>query len=175
MKTKYLALFSMILFALVACENNTPQENKHETYVDNLISQSQNLYTEGITQNLLGVWERDSMFTYDDDWQTIEETMILNGEHYYMGLALRKYSFNANGKCQESTRSVLLEFEGIEERIVEFDWLYDAETHTLVLISDKGNKIERKVSGINSEYLILDYYDSVNSHNTREIYKRKVE
>ena len=175
MKTKNLALFLVILFAVMACENYTPQENKQKTYVDNLISQSQELGTEGAAQNLLGTWKQDSIFTYDDDWQTIKETIMLEGDIYYMGLALSEFSFTADGKCQESIKSVALGFEGVDEYIVEFDWSYDAETHTLTLINNQGYKREYKVSGINCESLILDYYDTVNCHNTRQVYKRKIE
>lgn len=176
MNTKHLALFLVLLFAVMACENNTPQENEQKTYVDNLISQSQDLGSESAAQNLLGAWKQDSMFTYDDDWQTIEETMMLEGDTYYMGLALSELSFTADGKCQESIKSIALGLEGTDDEYsVEFDWSYDADTHTLTLINKQGYERGYKVSGIDSKYLILDYYDIVNSHNTRQIYKRKTE
>ena len=45
----------------------------------------------------------------------------------------------------------------------------------LLSVNNQGYKREYKVSGINSESLILDYYDTVNCHNTRQVYKRKIE
>ena len=175
MRKNFTLLLLTALFALVACDYNESQKNEQETYIDNLISQSQNLETEGIHNNILGIWERNSMFVYDDNWQTIEETMLFKGDLHYMGLASIKYTFSADGKGRKTAMSVVLGLEGTGESIVEFNWLYDVETHMLVLNNDDGYNVEYKLSALNNEYLVLDHYDSVNKQNIREIYKRVVE
>ena len=175
MKKSFTLLLLTVLFALVACDYNESQKSEQETFIDNLTSQSQNLGATDVHKNILGIWDLNSMFIYDDNWQTVVKTMIFKGEHYDMGLATTKYTFTADGKGQKAVKSITLGFEGIDERIVEFDWLYDVETHMLALKHDNGYNVERKLSALNNEYLVLDYYDSVNKQNTREIYKRIVE
>ena len=165
MKKSYILLLLATLFAFVMCDNNTPQKNPPPQYPQ----------IEGVTRDLLGTWKVDSIFEYDSDWQEVIEIVMLEGFYqYYDGFISGKFTFNADGKGFESSKSISLEMQGIKEFIQEFYWQYEAETQILRL-NNYDYKAERKVKEVSNEYLTWDYYDSTNDKYFRQIYKRIVE
>ena len=74
MKTKIL-LILMAFATIVACDNNDgkPQRSEYDIAIDNLMAQCKNFDAEMLIQGLPGVWEINSLVTYNADWSTIDQ------------------------------------------------------------------------------------------------------
>jgi hypothetical protein len=171
MKKSYLMLLLVAMFALVACDNNDnkPQRSEYDIAIDNLMAQCKDFDAEILTQGLVGEWKEDSFLSYDDEWKTITSAWYIMGDMNCVGLSPSDYSFTADGKGAARCTPMNPPFE---EVVRYFDWQYDADSGKLIL-SYEGYSVQRTVSGFNGEYIVLDYYDSVNEDNKRMILKKK--
>jgi hypothetical protein len=174
MKKSYLMLLLVAMFALVACYTNWnyPSKDACTTYVNNLIEQSQDFDGESIAKWLPGVWTEDSIFFYDEGWGAIEDIRKYKGDWNddIAGGTNGEYTFGADGK---GAYSYTPGYPPFDERVLSFAWQYEEADKTLVLTGKKNKQF--KVSGFNGKYIILDFYDTVNKHNERQILKKKVE
>ena len=183
MRKIFTLLLLTALFALVACDNpnvnpqnSNPAKNESEISesdraINNLMGQCKVYDAEALVQGLPGEWLLDSYLAYDNDWKTITSPFYVMGDMNCEGLNAGTYTFTAEGK---GVFSNTLEDPLADPIRWEFEWNYNAESGKLLLSGENYNT-EYKVSGFNNEYLVLDYYDSVNKLNTRKIYKRIVE
>ncbi len=169
MKTKIvIALIAML--SIVACDDNNHLRNSlYDITIDNLMVKCRNFETESLLQGLPGEWDLDSYVVYDDTWQTITSPLFVMGDMICEGLSVTTYIFNVDGTASYSYISSYPPFEQI---VQEFTWSYDADNNELIMSGEDYNA-QYTVSGFNGEYLVLDYYDSINKHNARKIYKRK--
>lgn len=183
MRKNFTLLLLTALFALVACDNpnvnpqnSNPAKNESEISeadraINNLMDQCKVYDAEALVQGLPGEWLLDSYLAYDNDWKTITSPFYVMGDMNCEGLSAGTYTFTTEGK---GVFSNTLEHPLADPIRWEFEWNYNAENGKLLLSGENYNT-EYKVSGFNNEYLVLDYYDSVNKLNTRKIYKRIVE
>ena len=172
MRTKmFVALIAIITITACDISKNNPPQSDYETSINNLIEQSQDFDASDIAQWLPGVWSEDSIIIYDENWETIEKVLKYNGnwDSDLAGGANGQYTFTAEGN---GTYSYTPEYPPVEKTF-SFDWQYEEADKTLVLSGEWNNHF--KVSGFNGKYIILDFYDTVNKHNERQILKKKVE
>ena len=166
---------ALITFATItACDTNWNYTSKDActTYVNNLIEQSQDFDGESIAKWLPGAWSEYSIIIYDENWETIEKVLKYNGnwDDDLAGGANGQYTFEADGK---GAYSYTPGYPPFEEIALSFAWQYDATNKQLVLSGEWNNHF--KVSGFNGAYIVLDFYDTTNKHNERQILKKKVE
>jgi hypothetical protein len=180
MKMRCFLLLSAVLFALAACTTpggngggnngdnpgNDSPKSKYDIVIDNLMSECKDFDAQTLVQGLPGEWREDSILSYDDEWTTITSPWCVMGDMNCAGLSLGDYTFTADGK---GSCRITLEFPP-EDIVSSFEWQYDAESSTLIL-NYENHSVQRKVSGFNGEYLVLDYYDTTNEDNKREILK----
>ena len=173
MRTKiFVALIAII--TITACDINywsNPSKSQCETSINNLMEQSQDFDASDIAQWLPGVWSEDSIIIYDENWETIEKVFKYNGnwDDDLAGGADGRYTFTAEGNGKYSYTP---EYPPVENTL-SFDWQYEEADKTLVLTGEMNQQF--KVSGFNGKYIILDFYDTVNKHNERQILKKTVE
>ena len=171
MKTKVLiALIAMVM--AVACDkpNEAKQKSKHEQAVENIVAQCQNFDCTTFAQELPGVWRLDTDVSYDENWKKITDWCLVLGEYNNECIGWRgtTYIFTADGK---GSMAPWHNFPNEDDTSWVFDWHYDAEHNQLVFSGDWNSRMT--VSGFNGEYLVFDYYDTVNEKNVRKIYKRQ--
>ena len=168
-------LLLVAMFALVACDNNdrTPQRSENDIIVDNIIAQCKGFETEDITQYISGEWKQDALLIYNEDWSAIKAAHQISGNWYADGGADITYTFSANGKGSLTSNNESLGPDSYIETY-QFDWQYDAENRQFTMIGYDFNA-KYTVSGFNGKYIILDFYDTVNKHNERQILKKTVE
>ena len=176
MKKSYLMLLLVAMFALVACDNNDgkPQRSEYDIAIDNLMAQCKNFDAEMLIQGLPGVWEINSLVTYNADWSTIDQPHLVMGKTNAVGIPAEiKYTFTEDGKGLYCV--VPVPFPDANPSTTPFNWRYNADNHKLIMTWETGIEIQRTVSGFNSEYIVLDYVDDSTKQNIREILKKKVE
>ena len=171
-------MITKIFFALIAITTITacdmswgiPSNSECETSINNLMEQSQNFDASDIAQWLPGAWSEYSIIIYDENWETIEQVLKYNGnwDNDLVGGTNGEYTFEADGK---GAYSYTPEHPPFEEIALSFAWQYDATNKQLVL-SGEWNK-QFTVSGFNGAYIVLDFYDTTNKHNERQILKKK--
>ena len=163
-----IALIASIV--LVACNNNEglPQRSENDMIVDNIIAQCEGFETKDIAQCIVGEWKDDAELIYNDDWSAIERVYSISGVSYSEGGASELYTFSADGRGSLVATNSSLGPE-IVTFTYQFDWQYDATNRMLVLSGELNRQF--KVSGFNSEYIVLDYVNSTNQ-NIREILKK---
>ena len=168
-------LLLVAMFALVACNNNDgkPQRSEYDIAIDTLMAQCKNFDADLLNQNLPGVWEINSLVTYNADWSTIDQPHLVMGEMNAVGMAQEeRYTFTEDGKGSYYVMPAIA--PDASPRTMNFNWHYDADNHKLIITWETGIEIQRTVSGFNSEYIVLDYVNSTNQ-NIREILKKKEE
>ena len=170
MKTRIL-ISLLALFAFVACEKHPYR--KEDRAIEKLIAQCQNFSEATLLENLPGEWKRYCDLAYNNSWDEIERIFMYMGQTDLDGYGVMTYIFTADGKCSYCAINSSLGPDGYFAD--NFGWNYDDNSKKLTLSREGLNNMEYKVKGISNEYLILDYYDTTNNHNTREIYKRITE
>ena len=174
MKIKLLIML-MVGAVIVSCDNkgtHTPK-NKYDIAIENLMAQCKNFDADLLNQNLPGVWEINSLVTYNADWSTIDQPHLVMGEMNAVGMAQEeRYTFTEDGKGSYYVMPAIA--PDASPRTMNFNWHYDADNHKLIITWETGIEIQRTVSGFNSEYIVLDYVNSTNQ-NIREILKKKEE
>ncbi len=174
MRTKHLILVLAAMFAIVSCNNddNGPQKSKYATAIDNLITESKNLDAATFAQDLPGMWEIDTEVIYDDNWYDVVNWHMFFGEYNndYIGWSSTKYEFLADGTGLFHYTTC----DPTEDNTPRsFNWEYDADNHVLTFVGNYNARYN--VVGFNSEYIVLEFYDSINDLNMRKIYKRIAE
>ena len=176
MKKSYLMLLLVAMFALVACDNNSKEKDnsyksEYDLAVENLMAQCKNFETMNLTDVLIGEWKWNSKLIYNDTWSNIIRAHYFMGEDLMEGGAKETYSFSMGGNGSLSSIDETIG-PNVTPNTYLFDWQYDATNRMLVLSGELNRQF--KVSGFNSEYIVLDYVNSTNQ-NIREILKKKVE
>ena len=134
-----------------------------------IVAKCSNYTAKDIEHGLSGEWELYCDFTYDNDWQSVEDAFVVLGIHYAVGASYPKYIFEDDGTGYYSQRSTLPPFETAE---VAFEWYYNAESGCLELNCEGGHKIYI-VSGYCNEYLIFNINGSGTANkNHKLVYKR---
>jgi hypothetical protein len=169
MKTRTLIAL-LALFAFIACEKHPYK--KEDRAIEKLIAQCQNFSEATLLEKLPGKWKTYCDLVYNSSWSAIEETPLYMGQTDLCGGGWPIRTFTVDG-----TVSIYYNTWGSWDGVTyTYDWNYDSNSKKLTLTSREGlNDEEYNVKGISNEYLILDYYDTTNNHNRREILKRIAE
>lgn len=166
MKTKFLFL-TMIVCVALSCDNKPieeitpPQEGNEEVvpapisegekYLNDVMAQCENWDAETLIQGLVGVWEVDSIYQYDEEWNKIVDIPIYDGDCQYLRTGYETFTFTADGKGN----NCMIKVGPYDPEVYHFSWNYDAENRTLTLDGEYNS--QWKVVGFNNEYFIIDF------------------
>ncbi len=187
MKTKIFTLLLVSALVFFACQSgdqkNTIPESEESKIINSLMAECKDFDTNTFAQALIGEWDLDSQLYYDDAWLEIEECHKLVGmwqPGYNIGVPeIQRYTFTSDGKGVYYIYSPELGSK-LTEISIHFDWQYNVENCELALDGEYYSQYispypinytaQFKVSGFNSEYLVLDWVTA--EGNLRKIYKR---
>lgn len=133
--------------------------------VSNKLAEIVNFDSSAVSNEIVGSWMVDTSIKYDASWSTVESVDELFGNSYDVaGKIFQLFTFNQDGTIKVYTEP---EDPNIEPTERSYSWQYDAENKSIKVNLSETVVKEYRLVGFGTDYMFVDYYDSINDRYMR--------